>query len=745
MVRGEHTSDRPSERIPLQWAMLAAALAVTAAAQPALAQEAVPAPTAEEQDPNVLLEADALINDENARTITAEGDVQVRYQGRTMRADRIVYDLDTGRIRATGNVEIVERDGSPTYAEDVEVDEELTLGVATELQSRFAPQGSLAARTAIRREDGRSELGQVIYTSCPLCEGDTERPPTWTLRARRAVQDPDSQMISYRDAVLEVAGIPVLYAPYFAHPDPTAGPRSGFLVPDLGRNRRLGTFVEIPYYWAISPYQDLTVTPRVHSQVNPLLGFEYRKRFWSGDLRFEGSFTHEQDFDSEGVGFGDDTFRSHLFGQGRFVINDYWRWGFGIERASDDLYLRRYDLPGVGQDRGPYIGDQVRLISQAFVQGQGRTSYVNVSAVSFQGLREGDNSALLPLILPVGEVTRYFTDPLLDGQLRLQASTAVLARSDGADSARASADVQWRRDYITAPGIVISPFAQGRVDLYRIGEDPATSRDEETFERTVGLGGVEVSWPFLRAGERVSMTIEPVVMAAYGSQGGNDPRILNEDSIAFELDESNLFRPNAAPNFDLWEPGGRVAAGLRATALTREGRSATLVVGRRWREEDEPAFDRATNLDGTSSDWVGGVFVDAGPNFGANIRTRLDEEALEIARIDGEVRGRVGVIDGNLRYVSVDSNVNSGEEIEEITARIGAQLVRGWRVDFGLRRDLDSDVDVSQSVILTYADDCTLLEFSYTRSETSDRRLGPNEGFRIRVGLTTLGLVGGGD
>jgi LPS-assembly protein len=46
---------------------------------------------------------------------------------------------------------------------------------------------------------------------------------------------------------------------------------------------------------------------------------------------------------------------------------------------------------------------------------------------------------------------------------------------------------------------------------------------------------------------------------------------------------------------------------------------------------------------------------------------------------------------------------------------------------------------------LIYQDDCSFLELAYSRSETFDRRLGPSEGFRIRVGLTTLGVIGGGD
>jgi LPS-assembly protein len=269
-----------------------------------------------------------------------------------MRADRLIYDLNTGAIRAVGNVQIVLEDGSTTYANEVEVDEALNVGIATELRARLGGQGTLAARAALRHGEGESELRNVIYTSCPICEG-TDRPPTWSLRARRAIQDRESRTISYQGAVLEVAGLPILYLPYFAHPDPTIDRASGFLPPNIGRNRRLGTFYEQPYYWAISPYQDMTASVRAHGNVNPLLGLEYRQRTWSGQFEFDTTFTQERLFNTEGDRSGDDLFRYSVFGEGQFKINNYWQWGFGVERIYDDEYLRRYDLEGPGERRGP--------------------------------------------------------------------------------------------------------------------------------------------------------------------------------------------------------------------------------------------------------------------------------------------------------------------------------------------------------------------------------------------------------
>lgn len=759
MVRPGEVADRPVERTPFGWAALAAVIAVcaapTAVAQtaPAVADPSLPVPTAAPQQtshPNsqnpVVLEADDLVDDEAAQTITAHGNVQVRYEGRTMRADQVVYDLKQGTVHATGDVEMVMEDGSVTYADEIETDDSMNVAVATELRARLGRNGTLAARAALRHGEGESELRNIIFTSCPICEGGN-RPPTWSLRARRAIQNHDTRTITYQGAVLDVAGVPVLYLPFFGHADPTVGRATGFLTPDIGRNSRLGAFYDQPYYWAISPSQDLTASLRVHENVNPLGGLEYRKRFFSGQMDLATTFTQEQLFDTEGQRLGDDKFRWSAFGDGRFHVNNYWDWGFGLERTYDDFYLRRYDLEQVtAQNRGPYLGTRTRLISQLYAIGQDSDSYSQVSFVNFQGLRTTDTSALLPIIAPFAETDHVYSDPWLNGQLHLRANSAVLLRNDSASTlgndGRLTVSADWRKDMIVGPGVVFSPFAQARGDLYNIETTPD---HYETVTRGLGLAGAEVSWPFMRPGQKFDMIVEPVVMASYANEDAADPRIINEDSQGFEFDESALFRPNAAPNFDLWEPGGRVSVGVRATARAHSGESASLIFGRRFRTDEDPQFTVAENLAGKSSDYVAGIETDLGHAFGADASLRLDQDSFAVQRLDLGVRAAAGRFTVSARYFNLNHGIYTAATgpTEEITTSVGVELVRGWRAQFGLTRDLDSDINLRQEIGAIYEDDCSFLEITYSRTDTQVGTIGPDEGIQIRFGLRSLGTFGG--
>lgn len=745
MVRSGEKADRSAERTPWTWAALAAAIAV-GASPAALAQDtraASPGGAAQPASAEdfVQLEADELINDELAGTVTAQGDVQVRYQGRTLRADQLIYNLNSGAIQAIGGVEIVLEDGSTTYAERIDADEALNVGAADELRARLANDATLAARTALRHGEGESELRNVIYTSCPICESDA-RPPTWSLRARRAIQDRETRTISYRGAVLEVAGVPVFYWPYFAHPDPSVGRTSGFLTPNIGNNNRLGAFYHQPYYWAISPAQDATVTLRAHGNVNPMVGLDYRRRFWSGELNVETTFTHEAEFGSQGARFGEEKFRGSVFADGRFRINEHWQWGFGAEHASDDLYLRRYDVDGPGELRGPYYGYDTRLISQLYTIGQSENSYTSVSMLAFQGLRATDAPFLMPAVLPYADTEYVFNDPLLNGQVRLQGNAVMLVREDNAtlnDSGRVSASATWRRDLIVGPGVVVSPFAQARGDYYHVETSPG---DFESFGRSLGLAGAEISWPFMRPGERFDFVVEPVITAVYASEDGDDPRIVNEDSLAFELDDSSLFRPNGAPNYDLWEPGGRVSAGVRATARNRAGQSATLTFGRRWRDEPAPGFGPRTNLHQEASDWVGSGQLNLGRVFSSEARVRLDDD-LEIQRLDVAARTRAGRFSASAYYFQIEESLAPGNPNRQLSGQLGVEIAGGWRMAARLIRDLDSDTNLRQDIRAIYEDDCTFFEISYSRRETIRGALGPDESIQFRIGLRSLGLFGG--
>ena len=78
--------------------------------------------------------------------------------------------------------------------------------------------------------------------------------------------------------------MPVLYFPYFQHPDPSVKRRSGLLLPEIGNSTTLGFTIEVPYYFALAPNYDFTFHPLYTSKQGILWQGDWRHRLASATV-----------------------------------------------------------------------------------------------------------------------------------------------------------------------------------------------------------------------------------------------------------------------------------------------------------------------------------------------------------------------------------------------------------------------------------------------------------------------------
>src|SRR5262249_923682 len=97
------------------------------------------------------------------------------------------------------------------------------------------------------------------------------------------------KMMYFEDARIEFFGVPLAYMPYFSAPDPSVKRKSGFLMPVITTSSAYGLGIETPYYLALAPNYDLTISPRITTTQGPLLRTEYRQRFEEGTLTIRAS------------------------------------------------------------------------------------------------------------------------------------------------------------------------------------------------------------------------------------------------------------------------------------------------------------------------------------------------------------------------------------------------------------------------------------------------------------------------
>jgi len=307
-----------------------AATAPAAAARPAL------------PDNRVLLQADEVVYDNESKTVSAVGRVEITQDGRTLMADRIDYDQNSDKVTARGHVTLMDQDGNVAFADHVVLSDHMRDGALSGFGALIGKNGRLAASSAERRGGNIVIARHTVYSPCKICNQPGQRTPLWQVKAERVVYDQAKHRVHFTDATIDVMGVPVFYTPVLNVPDPTVRQASGLLAPELGNSTRIGYFVRTPAYIALSPSNDLTLAPTISTEGGDVLEAEYRARWNNGGLWLQGSGAYNPD----GALFGTPGVQTygHLFGSGRFQLSQDWRTGFDVQTTTNRGYMRFYDI-----------------------------------------------------------------------------------------------------------------------------------------------------------------------------------------------------------------------------------------------------------------------------------------------------------------------------------------------------------------------------------------------------------------
>ncbi len=204
----------------------------------------------------------------DSNLLLATGNVEISRGGSRLVADRVELNRNTGEAVAQGKV--VFFDGQDRLvAERVDYNLNTGTGVVYKAQAFVPPFYRLSADRMDRLGESVYSLRQGVFTTC---EGDE---PDWSVHLGSAEADLENALFG-RDASFWIKSVPVFpWLPFFAAAIRRER-QSGFLFPEVGQNSRKGYFARVPYYWAISDSQDLTVTLDTFTKRGMGLELEYR-------------------------------------------------------------------------------------------------------------------------------------------------------------------------------------------------------------------------------------------------------------------------------------------------------------------------------------------------------------------------------------------------------------------------------------------------------------------------------------
>jgi LPS-assembly protein len=282
--------------------------------------------------------------------------------------------------------------------------------------------------------------------------------------------------------------------------------------------------------------------------------------------------------------------------------------------------------------------------------------------------------------------------------------------------------------------------------------------------------GLQWSYPFVHPGGSITPLVEPIAAVYAAPNGGNQRQIPNEDSLSFQYDDSDLFRPDRLAGYDILDTGQRVDYGLKLGLYDNSGGSWRALIGQSYRAETNPFLPLGSGAEERLSDIVGRVVLS--PN------TYLD--LIYHFRLDGNTfanRGQQVTVSAgppNLRFSStyllvppelqseVAFNPATGQNVlygkqEQLTFTATAKLTRYWSLQGSETLNLINSTNLINGVpsvesknaslyatlAAVYQDECMAFVGQITQSGITNGAVTPGISVLFSVVFKNLGEVGG--
>lgn len=684
------------------------------------------------QDVNTTINmiADEVGHDENLGIFVARGNVEILREGRIVKADVVTYNERTKRITAAGNVVLLEPDGDTQFANYADVTDDVKEGILYDFRMLLKDNARLAANRAYRVEQNTREiLRKGVYTPCAPCAEDPTRAPLWQMKAYTAIRDKVAKTITYHDAWLEMFGVPVLYTPWFRHPDFGVDRQSGMLTPELHFDSEDGLQIATPYYHVLAPDKDITFTPiftfggDVQDRPGAVAMLEYRQRVIDGRLRIEGSGTVENresdDPNEEDRHEITNDFRGHVEGDGLFDIDDDWRAGFDFKAATDKQYLRRF-----------HLGSRDILTETAYLEGFFGRSYAEARGYAFQTTDDDVENDLLPIIGPMLDY-RFVSEPGVAGAYwGLDANFMNLQRVEGRESIRFAANPFWTLPYTSSMGDIYRLTLEMPMTIHTVHDvdpdsdvrDPTGDTFDGTVFRVLPKASFDWRYPFIRPSPTFTQVFEPMFQLVAAPDTGNTGKIPNEDSRAFELDDTNLLLADRFPGLDRKDTGSRATYGAQWSAYTPAGGFVNAFLGQSFQfdHDDNDEFRTGTGIEDDLTDMVGRLQFRPIREIDLSYRFRFDAEDAVFQRHEARASyfNPNFALSGSYAFIAGDGI--EFDDREQVSGYARATLSDYWSVNARSSYDLAGKRLLAIGGGFRYLDECFDMSLDLTYAPGGD-------------------------
>ena len=578
-------------------------------------------------------------------------------------------------------------------------------------------------------------VSKGAFTTCKK-RPDKKCPP-WLVEAKEVKHDKNKKTIYYKNAWLKIYDVPVLYYPYFFHPDPTVKRQSGFLVPQIGESQTLGSSAYIPYFYVISDKKDLTFKPRIFTDDKFSFQTEYRQVSEKTNHIFDLSLT--QGHNSSDTKQEDS--RSHFFSNSLISLDtenfDVSNLEIQLQKSSNNTYLKLFNL------ESPLFGDTgssevSTLHSFANLTADREDLNIRATIEIYEKLDTSlaGNSDRYEFVSPYYNIYKSFnTYESLDGNLSLNSWGSHHLFNTNVKEAYIINDLLYQsQDKFLVNGIK----NKYSLLLKNVNSDAENSSKykNDTQGKLLTSAIFESSYPLLREGIDFNNYLTPKISLMYSPN-----KMKNLKNEKRRIDINNIFLLNRIGFADVVESGQSLTIGTEYKKTRKEKSDlpkdvfevSLATVFRDEVNEDVPA---STSLGNKSSDVVGKIEMSPNNFFSTAYNFAMDNNLDQLKYSGLETDFRVNNFITSFKYIEERDNIGEEHYLENTTTY---NFDENNSISFSTRENKKINITEFYDLIYQYKNDCLTAAIKYNKDFYSDGDLKPTEQLFFSLTIVPLG------
>ena len=572
----------------------------------------------------------------------------------------------------------------------------------------------------------KSILSKGVFSVCPIKK---DQCPPWLLKAKKITHDKIKKTVYYEHATLKFYDIPIFYFPKFFHPDPTVKRQSGFLQPAFTDSTSLGTGFGLPYYWAISNARDLTFTPKIYNNENPVFLNEYRQAFRNGFFILDTSYTEGYKKTNSTKTDGS---RNHIFSELNFNFNDDDTYSnqlsLKVQKTSNDTYFRIHDINSSLVD-----SSNTDLRNEINYNYEKDDIFFNISASLYENLRKNTNSRYEYIAPNILFGKSFFTEKF--GTVSFE--TNALYRNYEVDKHISSVtnDIVWNSNsFITSGGFINSIQSIFKNTNYE-AINTSDYKTKGTINEFSGVLSYKSSLPMKKEKDYSSNIFSPTFMIRYAP---GHMRNLSSDDI--NLKYANLYSINKT---SVIEDGLSAVLGFDFKINNKELGGAekekfSLSLGQVFNIEENEDLPSKSSLDQKTSDVVGEIKYNFSEIGSIDYKFSVDHNLGELNYNEISSGLNFGKVKFNLNYLEEQNHV--GDE-HYVNAGVDLNLNENSKLSFETRKNFKTESTELYDISYQYMMDCLSAGLIFRREFYEDSDIEAKDTLMFTIKFIPLGGI----